>query len=127
VHFEVNAAVHGALFSHWMHALTKITIHPFKLRRQTIWDHIQQQSALTRTRLYQHRTLSLFSDNPILRHKIARQVQVGNLNFNHPAPRASGGALPMGGTGPSGTGPQIGGPHYLRHFTSERTVVTYSG
>lgn len=72
-------------------------------------------------------SLSLFSDNPILRHKIARQVQVGNLNFNHPEPRASGGALPMGGTGPSGTGPQIGGPHYLRHFTSERTVVTYSG
>jgi len=70
-------------------------------------------------------SLSLFSDNPILRHKIERQVRVGNLNFNHPEPRASGGALPMGGTGPSGTGPQIGGPHYLRHFTSERTVVTY--
>ncbi len=70
-------------------------------------------------------SLSLFSDNPILRHKIERQVRVGNLNFNHPEPRASGGALPMGGAGPSGTGPQIGGPHYLRHFTSERTVVTY--
>ena len=70
-------------------------------------------------------SLSLFSDNLILRHKIERQVRVGNLNFNHPEPRASGGALPMGGTGPSGTGPQIGGPHYLRHFTSERTVVTY--
>lgn len=69
-------------------------------------------------------SLSLFSDSPILQHKIKQHVRVGNLNFNHPEPRASAGALPIGGTGPSGTGPQVGGPHYLRHFTCERTVVT---
>lgn len=69
-------------------------------------------------------SLSLFSNNPILKHKVEQRVRVGNLNFNHPEPRASAGALPIGGTGPSGTGPQVGGPHYLRHFTCERTVVT---
>lgn len=70
-------------------------------------------------------SLSVYTDNPTLQHKIERKVRVGNLNFNHPEPRASAGALPIGGTGPSGTGPQIGGPNYLKHFTSERTIVTY--
>jgi len=72
-------------------------------------------------------SLSVYSENPALLHKIERKVRVGNLNFNHPEPRASAGALPIGGTGPSGTGPQIGGPNYLKHFTSERTIVTYKG
>jgi len=68
-------------------------------------------------------SLSVYTDNPVLQHKIERKVRVGNLNFNHPEPRASAGALPIGGTGPSGTGPQIGGPNYLQHFICERTVV----
>lgn len=67
---------------------------------------------------------SLFSDDPVLQQLIQSKVRVGNLNFNHPRPRGSAGSLPIGGVGPSGTGPQIGGPNYLLHFTCERTRVT---
>ncbi len=67
--------------------------------------------------------LSLFSKDEQLQKMIEAQVRVGNLNFNHPQPRGSAGALPTGGIGPSGNGPQIGGPKYLMHFTCERTVV----
>jgi RHH-type proline utilization regulon transcriptional repressor/proline dehydrogenase/delta 1-pyrroline-5-carboxylate dehydrogenase len=34
------------------------------------------------------------------------------------------GSQPFGGEGLSGTGPKVGGPHYLPRFCAERTTST---
>ena len=47
---------------------------------------------------------------------------IGNSYVNRNTIGAVGGAQPFGGERLSGTGPKAGGPRYLHHFATERTV-----
>ncbi len=53
---------------------------------------------------------------------ITRRVRVGNVYVNRNMIGAVVGVQPFGGEGLSGTGPKAGGPNYLRHLCTERTV-----
>jgi len=54
---------------------------------------------------------------------IQQRVKVGNCYVNRNMIGAVVGVQPFGGEGLSGTGPKAGGPHYLHHFTTERTLT----
>jgi RHH-type proline utilization regulon transcriptional repressor/proline dehydrogenase/delta 1-pyrroline-5-carboxylate dehydrogenase len=54
---------------------------------------------------------------------IQRRVRVGNCYVNRNMIGAVVGVQPFGGQGLSGTGPKAGGPHYLNHFVTERTMT----
>ncbi|VAW77958.1 Proline dehydrogenase / Delta-1-pyrroline-5-carboxylate dehydrogenase [hydrothermal vent metagenome] len=53
---------------------------------------------------------------------IASRINAGNVYVNRNMISAVVGLQPFGGIGLSGTGPKAGGPHYLRAFTTERTL-----
>jgi RHH-type proline utilization regulon transcriptional repressor/proline dehydrogenase/delta 1-pyrroline-5-carboxylate dehydrogenase len=53
---------------------------------------------------------------------IHARLPVGNCYVNRNMIGAVVGVQPFGGEGLSGTGPKIGGPHYLYRFTTERTL-----
>ncbi len=53
---------------------------------------------------------------------ITRRVRVGNVYVNRNMIGAVVGVQPFGGEGLSGTGPKAGGPNYLQHLCTERTV-----
>lgn len=54
---------------------------------------------------------------------ITEHINVGNIYINRNMIGATVGVQPFGGQGLSGTGPKAGGPHYLRQFTTEKTVT----
>jgi len=54
---------------------------------------------------------------------IVERVRAGNCYVNRNMIGAMVGVQPFGGEGLSGTGPKAGGPHYLRRFSTERTVT----
>ncbi|MDQ8038329.1 MAG: aldehyde dehydrogenase family protein, partial [Pedobacter sp.] len=56
--------------------------------------------------------------------QVQQQAQVGNIYLNRNQIGAVVGCQPFGGEGLSGTGFKAGGPHYLLHFVTERTVTT---
>ncbi len=56
-------------------------------------------------------------------HYISERINVGNIYINRNMVGATVGVQPFGGQGLSGTGPKAGGPHYLRQFTTEKTVT----
>jgi RHH-type proline utilization regulon transcriptional repressor/proline dehydrogenase/delta 1-pyrroline-5-carboxylate dehydrogenase len=53
---------------------------------------------------------------------IHARLPVGNCYVNRNMIGAVVGVQPFGGEGLSGTGPKIGGPHYLYRFATERTL-----
>ncbi len=53
---------------------------------------------------------------------IQRGLRVGNTYVNRSMIGAVVGVQPFGGERLSGTGPKIGGPHYLQRFATERTL-----
>lgn len=53
---------------------------------------------------------------------IHRRLRIGNTYINRNMIGAVVGVQPFGGERLSGTGPKIGGPHYLYRFTTERTL-----
>ncbi len=57
---------------------------------------------------------------------IVSRVKAGNVYVNRNMIGAIVGVQPFGGIGLSGTGPKAGGPHYLRAFTTERTLSVNS-
>ena len=54
--------------------------------------------------------------------EIHARLPVGNCYINRNMIGAVVGVQPFGGERLSGTGPKIGGPHYLQRFTTERTL-----
>lgn len=56
--------------------------------------------------------------------QIAKTAQVGNVYINRNITGAVVGSQPFGGQGLSGTGPKVGGPHYLLRFATEKVVST---
>jgi RHH-type proline utilization regulon transcriptional repressor/proline dehydrogenase/delta 1-pyrroline-5-carboxylate dehydrogenase len=55
---------------------------------------------------------------------ILERLRIGNIYVNRNMIGAVVGVQPFGGERLSGTGPKIGGPHYLHRFATERTVST---
>ncbi|MDM8335680.1 bifunctional proline dehydrogenase/L-glutamate gamma-semialdehyde dehydrogenase PutA [Wolbachia pipientis] len=53
---------------------------------------------------------------------ISKKISVGNVYINRNQIGAVVGVQPFGGRGLSGTGPKIGGPHYLQRFSTEKVV-----
>jgi RHH-type proline utilization regulon transcriptional repressor/proline dehydrogenase/delta 1-pyrroline-5-carboxylate dehydrogenase len=53
---------------------------------------------------------------------VIERLQVGNVYVNRNMIGAVVGVQPFGGHGLSGTGPKVGGPHYLARFATEQTV-----
>ena len=53
---------------------------------------------------------------------IVKRAHVGNIYVNRNMIGAVIGVQPFGGEGLSGTGPKAGGPNYLQHLITERTV-----
>jgi RHH-type proline utilization regulon transcriptional repressor/proline dehydrogenase/delta 1-pyrroline-5-carboxylate dehydrogenase len=54
---------------------------------------------------------------------IHQRVRVGNTYVNRNIVGSIVGTQPFGGEGLSGTGPKAGGPYYLPHFATERTLT----
>jgi RHH-type proline utilization regulon transcriptional repressor/proline dehydrogenase/delta 1-pyrroline-5-carboxylate dehydrogenase len=54
--------------------------------------------------------------------QIHRRLRIGNIYVNRNMIGAVVGVQPFGGERLSGTGPKIGGPHYLHRFMTERTL-----
>jgi RHH-type proline utilization regulon transcriptional repressor/proline dehydrogenase/delta 1-pyrroline-5-carboxylate dehydrogenase len=54
--------------------------------------------------------------------RIVSRARVGNIYVNRNQIGAVVGVQPFGGEGLSGTGPKVGGPHYLLRFATERTI-----
>ncbi len=52
----------------------------------------------------------------------ARVIPAGNIYINRPMISAQVGVQPFGGMGLSGTGPKIGGTHYVQAFCHEKTI-----
>ena len=55
---------------------------------------------------------------------VARHARVGNIYVNRNQIGATVGVQPFGGMGLSGTGPKVGGPHYLPRFGVEQVRTT---
>lgn len=54
---------------------------------------------------------------------ITRHARCGNSYVNRNIIGSVVGSQPFGGEGLSGTGPKVGGPHYLQRFATERVVT----
>jgi RHH-type proline utilization regulon transcriptional repressor/proline dehydrogenase/delta 1-pyrroline-5-carboxylate dehydrogenase len=68
-------------------------------------------------------TGGLFSRSPRTIDYVSARSAVGNLYVNREITGAVVGRQPFGGTRLSGTGPQAGGPDYLRHFVQAHVVT----
>jgi RHH-type proline utilization regulon transcriptional repressor/proline dehydrogenase/delta 1-pyrroline-5-carboxylate dehydrogenase len=69
-------------------------------------------------------TLGLHSRIKATADFVAARVKVGNMYVNRNQIGAVVGVQPFGGGGLSGTGPKVGGPHYLEAFAVERVRTT---
>jgi RHH-type proline utilization regulon transcriptional repressor/proline dehydrogenase/delta 1-pyrroline-5-carboxylate dehydrogenase len=67
-------------------------------------------------------TLGIHSRIDETARQIHRRLRVGNTYVNRNMIGAVVGVQPFGGERLSGTGPKIGGPHYLARFAIERTL-----
>ena len=54
--------------------------------------------------------------------RVADRARVGNIYINRNMIGAVVGVQPFGGMGLSGTGPKVGGPHYVARFATEQSV-----
>ncbi len=67
-------------------------------------------------------TLGIHSRIDATVRQIHRRLRIGNTYVNRNMIGAVVGVQPFGGERLSGTGPKIGGPHYLQRFATERTL-----
>jgi RHH-type proline utilization regulon transcriptional repressor/proline dehydrogenase/delta 1-pyrroline-5-carboxylate dehydrogenase len=67
-------------------------------------------------------TLGIHSRIDETAREIHRRLRIGNTYINRNMIGAVVGVQPFGGERLSGTGPKIGGPHYLARFATERTL-----
>lgn len=67
-------------------------------------------------------TLGIHSRIDSFAQRIAARARVGNVYINRNMIGAVVGVQPFGGMGLSGTGPKVGGPHYLPRFAVEQAV-----
>jgi RHH-type proline utilization regulon transcriptional repressor/proline dehydrogenase/delta 1-pyrroline-5-carboxylate dehydrogenase len=67
-------------------------------------------------------TLGIHSRIDETARQIHRRLRIGNSYINRNMIGAVVGVQPFGGERLSGTGPKIGGPHYLARFATERTL-----
>ncbi len=67
-------------------------------------------------------TLGIHSRIDETARRIHRRLRIGNTYINRTMIGAVVGVQPFGGERLSGTGPKIGGPHYLARFATERSL-----
>jgi len=68
-------------------------------------------------------TGGVYSRRPAHLAQARREFRVGNLYLNRAITGARVGRQPFGGVGLSGVGSQAGGPDYLLHFVSPRSIA----
>jgi RHH-type proline utilization regulon transcriptional repressor/proline dehydrogenase/delta 1-pyrroline-5-carboxylate dehydrogenase len=68
-------------------------------------------------------TLGIHSRIDATADRIVARLANGNVYVNRNMIGAVVGTQPFGGSGLSGTGPKVGGPNYLRSFTTEQVVT----